>query len=461
MQLDQLKNLFACRQLKVIFICLIFVCAYLVWISVTPSHADPLTDQDRAEMIDSVAAIFVDRYVYPEMGMQMDSMLKSNLAIGVYDNDSSLSDFTKSISDNLREFSNDLHIWVNPIPENRFYVVEGQKTTEEQIFLKSLKNFGWGKLEWLPGAVGYIKIDRFEDVAYAGKIAEAALSFMANSQAIIIDLRDHHGGHENMQQLVASYFFDEPTQLSSLYWTYLDSLEEAWTSTDISGSSLAGKDMYILISNKTASGAEAFAYNMKHLGNATIVGENSAGAAHWSDWYEFPKLGLVAHVPVARPINPVTKTSWEGTAVIPNILISAEKAFNRAYLEAILNLEKKFSDKKAKRFLNWLVPSIQARLNPAHLDNDLTSKYVGNYLYSDGEKQCTISYENGILVYNSSSGKKYNLIPMTENLFKQEEEHDEYGEIRIEFILDESGNVTEFHFIDIIGFMDKRTRINE
>jgi len=460
MSLIELKGLLASKRLKVIFVCLIFVCAYLVWNSVTISKADPLKDQDRAEMIDSVAAIFVDRYVFPEMGIQMDSLLKSNLTKGVYDNDSSLSDFTQSISDDLREFSNDLHIWVNPIPKNRSYVLENGEITQEQIFLKSLENFGWGKLEWLPGAVGYIKIDRFEDVAFAGKIAEAALSFMANSQAIIIDLRDHHGGHENMQQLVASYFFDEPTQLSSLYWTYLDSLEEAWTSTDISGSSLAGKDLYILISNKTASGAEAFAYNMKHLGNATIVGENSAGAAHWSDWYEFPKLGLVAHVPVARPINPVTQTSWEGTGVIPNISVPAEKALNKAHLEAVLNLETKFTDKKIKRFLNWLVPSIQARLNPTRLDNDLASKYVGNYLYSDGEKHCTISYENGNLFYYSSSGEKSNLIPITENLFRFEEEHDEYGEIRIKFIWDESEHVTEFHFIDIIGFMDKRTRIN-
>jgi hypothetical protein len=458
---DQLQDFFSGRRVKVIFIFLIIVCAYLVWTLAKIGHAEPLTDQDRAEMIDSVSGIFVDRYVYPEVGMQMDSMLNSNLVNGVYDNYNSLPDFTQSISDDLREFSNDLHIWVKPIPKNRYYVVEGEEITQEQIFLKSLENFGWKKLDWLPGGVGYIKVDKFEDISYAGETAEAALSFMANSQAIIIDLRDHHGGHENMQQLVASYFFDEPTQLSSLYWTYLDSLEEAWTCTDIRGPSLAQKDLYILISNKTASGAEAFAYNMKHQGNATIVGENSAGAAHWSDWYEFPKLGLVAHVPVARPINPVTQKSWEGTGVIPDILIPAQNAFNKAYLEAVLNLEKKFTDKKIKRFLNWLVPSVEARLNPAHLDDDLASKYVGSYLYSDGERHCTISYENGILIYNSSSGKKYNLIPMTENLFKQEEEHEEYGEIRIKFILDESGNVTEFHFLDIIGFMDKRTRIIE
>jgi hypothetical protein len=455
------KRLLTGKYSRVIYICLIFICAYLIWNSVTLSNAEPLTDQDRAEIIDSVAVIFVNRYVYPEKGMQMDSLLKSNLADGVYNGDSLLSDFTQSITDDLRKFTKDLHVTLRPIPRNRFYATAEKEITSEHIYIRSLENFGWKKTEFLPGAIGYIKVDRFEDIAYAGETAEVALSFIANSQAIIIDLRDHHGGQENMQQLVASYFFDEPTQLSGLYWTYLDSLEEAWTRTDIRGSSLAGKDLYVLISNETASGAEAFAYNMKHQGNATIVGENSTGAAHWSDWYEFPDLGIVAKVPVARPINPVTNTNWEGIGVTPDILIPADQAFDRAYLEAVINLEKKFADKKAKRFLNWLVPSIQARLNPVHLDNDLASKYVGSYLYSDGERQCTISYEDGILIFKSSSGNKYNLIPLTENLFREEEEHEEYGEIRIEFILDETGNVVEFHFLDIIGFMDKRTRITE
>jgi len=449
------------RWLKAIFICLIIVGAYLIWNSIYPTYATPLTDQYRAEMIDSVASIFANRYVYPEKATQMDSLLKSNLSKGVYDSDSLLSDFAKSISDDLREVSQDLHIRIRPIPRNRFYATKDKGITSEQIYLESLENFGWEKAEILPGAIGYIKVDAFKDTAYARETAEAALSFMANNQAIIIDLREHHGGEESMQQLVASYFFDKPTQLSGLYWTYLDSLEEAWTHTDIRGPSLADKDIYILISGNTASGAEAFAYNMKHQRNAIIVGEKSAGAAHWSDWYEFSNLGIVAHVPVARPINPATNTSWEGTGVIPQIEILPEKALDTAYLEAVLAFEKKSDDKRIKRFLNWLVPTIQGRLNRVNLDDDLASKYVGSYLYTHGDKECTITYEDGILIYTSSKGNQDNLIPITENLFRLEKEHEEYGEMRIEFILDGSGAVTEFRFLDIIGIMDTRTRMSE
>jgi hypothetical protein len=166
-------------------------------------------------------------------------------------------------------------------------------------------------------------------------------------------------------------------------------------------------------------------------------------------------------VPVARPINPATNANWEGTGVIPHIEISPEKALDTAYLEAVLAFEKKSDDKRIKRFLNWLVPTIQGRLNPVNLDDDLASKYVGSYLYTDGDKQCTITYEDGILIHSSSKGKRDNLIPITENLFKLEKEHEEYGEMRIEFVLDGSGSVREFHFLDIIGIMDTRKRTSD
>ena len=418
---------------------------------------DSLGDQDRAEIIDSVASIFIDRYVYPEVGLQMDSVLKENLADGVYDDQSSLSDFSQSIMRDLRQVSNDRHIWVEPIPEDRFYVAEGDTITDEQIFSKSLNNFGWMKVEWLAGAVGYIKVDKFEDVSYARETAEAALNFMANCQIIIMDLREHHGGHKNMNHLVVSYFFSEPTELSSLYWTYLDSMQESWTHADIKGRPLYDKELYILTSNNTASGAEAFAYDMKHLGRATIVGENTAGAAHWSDWYEFPSLELVVHLPVARPINPVTKDSWEGTGVRPDIIVPAEKALDTAYLEAVAKLKSSTRDKKLQRLLEWTIPAIQARLNPVEVDDVLASKIIGNYVHEDGKKKYNISYENGSLLYNHHSGNSWIIIPLTETLYGFEDNDD----VRVKFIEDNSGAITEFQIMDQSGIIARRARMND
>ena len=40
-----------------------------------------------------------------------------------------------------------------------------------------------------------------------------------------------------------------------------------------------GKDIYVLTSDYTISGGEEFAYDLKNLKRATIVGETTAGAA--------------------------------------------------------------------------------------------------------------------------------------------------------------------------------------
>jgi len=50
-------NLLAGRRMKLIYICLIIVGAYLIWNSISPTSAAPLTDQERAEIIDSVRSL--------------------------------------------------------------------------------------------------------------------------------------------------------------------------------------------------------------------------------------------------------------------------------------------------------------------------------------------------------------------------------------------------------------------
>ena len=416
-----------------------------------------LMDKNRTAIIDSVASIFHERYVYPEMGASIDSLLRSRLSDGVYNEYTSISEFANTIKNDLRDITGDRHISVVPIPKDRWYVVEGDIETENQVYSSSLQNFGWVKLEWFLGAVGYIKVDKFENASFASDIADAALSFMANSKALIIDLREHHGGHENMLQLVASYFFAEPTQLGGLYWTYLDSTQETWTQAYINGTPLYDKDLYLLTSSSTASGAEAFAYRMKQHGRATIIGENTRGAAHWSDWYEFPELGIAVRVPVARPVNPVTEGDWEGTGVIPDIEVPAQKAFDMAYLKALQKLAPSITEPQVKRQLEWTIPAINAKVNPVSLDDNLAGKYQGQYLHPDTKRPYIIAHENGNLRYVHYSGSMYTLTPLTETLFAFTDDEN----ARLQFITNENGDVTEFHLLISDGRVFKRTRLND
>jgi len=432
----------------------VWVALWLVAASVSAHEA--ARSFDKAEIIDSVTSLFRARYLYPEISARLDSLVRAKSAAGEYSADTNLAAFAQSLRTDLRELSQDRHIFITTIPEDRWYVVEGDTATAEQIATMRADNFGWRELKYMQGGVGYINVVAFQDTAFAARTAEAALSFMANCRTLIIDLRQHHGGEENMQKLVCSYFFSEPTQLSSLYWTYLDSTAPAWTQAEVGGTPLYDKELYLLTSRATASGAEAFAYNLKNYQRATVVGERTAGAAHWTDYYELPGLGLVVKVPVARPIHPLTGTSWEGTGVTPDIEVPADQALERAYLDALEKLAAKETDEARKREIEWLFPTVKARLNPVKLTDELISKYVGEYRHPTRDALYAILEKDGKLLYRHTDGEEYGITPLTETVFG----FDDGDPTRVRLVVDDAGRVVELQLLTPDGGVYSRPRVS-
>jgi len=413
---------------------------------------------DRAAIVDTVLAIYNSRYVYPDVASQMDSVVRSKLAAGEYHADKTLNDFLRFLTRDLRSVTNDRHIWVEPIPEFDSDVAEGDTVTPEQRFAASLTNFGWRKAEILPCGVGYLKVDRFADSNLAASAAAHAFSLVAGCQALIFDLREHHGGTENMQILACSYFFEEPTELTALYWTYLDSTASARTLPHVEGAPMYDKPLYLLTSHATASGAECFAYNLKHAGRATLVGESTAGAAHWTDAYNIKDHNVKVYVPVARPINPVTGTSWEGVGVQPHIETPADRAFDVAYLEILRSLRQTVTYDWYKEMIDWELAEAEAAANPVVLDEEQAQALTGAYRHPDDANLISrVTYEAGHLVFIHHSGGRFVLLPLTERLFGSAEIPD----TRIEFNVDSSGRATEFKFVYQDSDSRPRLRITE
>ena len=62
---------------------------------------------------------------------------------------------------------------------------------------------------------------------------------------------------------------------------------------------------------------------MQSRERATIIGEVTGGGAHPTRYFPLAD-GFGVRIPFARSINPVTKTNWEGTGVIPEEKIETE-----------------------------------------------------------------------------------------------------------------------------------------
>ena len=191
-------------------------------------------------------------------------------------------------------------------------------------------NCGFVKAEQLANNVGYLKFNMFADPEVCGATASAAMNFLANTDALVIDLRDNGGGDPAMVTYISSYLFSKRTHLNDLWTRRTNETKEYWTNADVSGKRLADdKPVFVLTSSHTFSGGEEFTNNLKVLKRATIVGETTGGGAH-------PVAGqrindhFIIGVPFARAINPITKTNWEGTGVEPDVKVPAADALTTA-----------------------------------------------------------------------------------------------------------------------------------
>jgi C-terminal processing protease CtpA/Prc len=161
------------------------------------------------------------------------------------------------------------------------------------------------------------------------------MNFINGTDALIIDMRKNGGGNPAMVALVCSYLFGpEPVHLNDLYWREGNRTDEFWTKKEVAGKRYLNKDVYVLTSKRTFSGAEEFTYNLKNLKRATIIGETTGGGAHPGGGFRINEhFGVF--VPTGRAISPITKTNWEGTGVTPDISVPADQALLVARLMAL------------------------------------------------------------------------------------------------------------------------------
>jgi hypothetical protein len=398
----------------------------------------PLQKKDVAEIIDTLTAAFVQHYVYPDTARALSDYIHNRLAAGEYDSITDLTSIADKLRQDMRSFTHDRHIWVSVMSEDDSPAI-GDTVTDAEIASSAQTNFGIRKAEWLTGNVGYVRFDRFDDAAYAGDAAAAAMNFVARCDAVIIDLRYNGGGYETMVRFLASYFFKGPVMINALYFPETDSLEQSWTSAYVPGKKLVDVDLYILVSNMTGSGAEAFAYGMKHSGRATLIGETTAGAAHWTESWDFPSLHIRASIPIARPINPVTKTSWERTGVKPDIDVPSSQALVVAHRDAVKRLLGRATDEELRSKLTWALAGLEAQAEPVSLTPETMQTYTGEFA---GGRYAILTRENNLLM-RYSDGVEYVLVPLSEDLFGFEDTDD----YRVEFVRDDNGMVSGFRIL--------------
>jgi len=302
----------------------------------------------RTSVIDGGLKRLNDSYVFPEVAKKMEQAIRDRVAKKEYDQITSAKAFAETLTKHLQEVSHDKHLRVRysseplPVRQNR-----PEPTAEEREQFRRNNmwgNFGFERIERLEGNVGYLSLRGFNDPNGAEETIAAAMNFLSNTEALIIDLRRNGGGSPEMVALISSYLFSEkPVHLNSLYWREGNRTDDFWTKDKVLGKRFADKDVYVLTSNRTFSAAEEFSYNLKNLKRATIVGEITGGGANPGGGFRLTEhFGVF--VPTGRAISPITKTNWEGTGVKPDVEVPADHALKTAHLDALKKVAAKQSD---------------------------------------------------------------------------------------------------------------------
>jgi carboxyl-terminal processing protease len=210
----------------------------------------------------------------------------------------------------------------------------------------------WHSVQTGPGrTIGYLRITRFDDGAAA--LIDQAMAELKDTDALIIDVRENSGGNLSSARLVS--YFSGPAQIVVALFArpYLEKLGHPVTASDVAhapkvtgayadasifqaiarnggGASFMTQDLrnreytkpvVVLTDSHTGSAGEGFAWMMKGMTHATLVGRKTAGVLLSGKEFDLPG-GWKVVVPVDglwsragidfrdRPVSPNIAVRW-------------------------------------------------------------------------------------------------------------------------------------------------------
>lgn len=387
----------------------------------------------------AVAERIRGNYFSPQRGDEIADALEAEAARGAFDAFVEPRDLAAALTRRLRPLDGHFSVVHDPhAPQGPVHGMRGAPPAGLDAALRR-DNYGFRRVEILPGNIGYIDLRQFTNIRFsdpqdaARRAADAALDLFEGTDAVIIDLRANGGGAPSMVGYLVSAFTPPDAAIYNVFQSRQGQNDERPAA--MRSNPRLDVPVYVLISGRSGSAAEALPYTLQAARRAVIVGETSAGAANPGGQFPTPQ-GLRVFVPTGSPRNPLTGGNWEGVGVAPDVAAPSEQALVRAQ---ILALETLAAADPARTDVNWALESLRADHLPADLQ-----VYAGVYQGVTGEIQATV--EDGRLRLQQGRRPAMILRPVAEDLFAVENEPGR----RYRFLRGDDGGVSAFE-VEVIG----------
>lgn len=275
-----------------------------------------------------------EKYIFPDKAAEASELVRKQVVAGGYDGLAD-AELAERLTAELQSVCADKHLRVRlRAADDRGSETEAELTAGWREYQR-LNGYGITRVERLAGNVGLLELHGVTEPAVGGRAIVAAMELVAQTHALIIDLRRNRGGDPDGVQLWNSYLFaDGETHLNSIFEGDTGRTREYWTLPYVPGTRYLDRPVFVLTSAFTFSAGEEFAYNLKAQGRAVLIGETTRGGAHPTDVFPLTD-NLEITVPIARSVNPITGTNWEGAGVEPDVAVPADEALQLAYRRAL------------------------------------------------------------------------------------------------------------------------------
>ncbi len=405
------------------------------WAGQADTSGRDLTAAGREALIRNVCNQIERVYPVEEIGKTTTVGLLRKFKAGEYDKIVSCEEFAARVTADLEDLSRDKHLDLMFDPVQASEIIARDKSKDKQAGTPAAEienarweNFGFRTIRMLDGQIGYLDLRMFFAATYAGATACAAMEFLSNAKAVIVDLRYNGGGWDDMVTLLASYFVHpEESDVVAITQSTLDkSYSASVLPAFVPGKRLTGIPVYILTSSRTASAAEAFISIVTHLNDSVVVvGQRTAGAENPVEMLALDDQ-FVLKIPCYKKVFFGGRSGWEGTGLKPDVEAPPDSAFETAYLHALHKLQSTLTGDVAREKIQWAIDGCQAVLGQTTVGIDILRSYAGRYRKAN----VILEGENLFVQFDNQTRKRLRAI--SNDYFLIEARDD----LRLRFVLD-------------------------